>query len=357
MRNNNINYEEEIDLKKLCIFILRKWRKLLIAAAIGAVLLGAYRTVAWLTETPQPVLTADEIEETQAQIASNEKTISSNQSNIPLKEAELAELQEQKESYDQLLEASASVETVDAAYVSDILEFNKMIEDVSEQISSVTQSINSMNNEISSLEASNAELTAKLEETSTSRSVKDVFTGIILGALLGIFLMCAYAGVRWLLDGHLRDTEEMEARYRIPVLGILSASKAAENKSSRGGKIDRWIDRLEGTPETNAPQAYQIAAAKLELLCKDGRKLLFTGTVEKEKLQEAFDGVKACLSAGEFELLSAENPMYHPEAMREVDGAALVLVEAVGISRRKEIDALVEFLSLAEVTVVGAVVV
>ena len=38
--NNTAEYENEIDLKKLCIYILRKWKVLLIAFVVGALLLG-----------------------------------------------------------------------------------------------------------------------------------------------------------------------------------------------------------------------------------------------------------------------------------------------------------------------------
>lgn len=38
--NNTAEYENEINLKKLCIYILRKWKVLLIAFVVGALLLG-----------------------------------------------------------------------------------------------------------------------------------------------------------------------------------------------------------------------------------------------------------------------------------------------------------------------------
>lgn len=355
MSYNNIQNEEVIDLKKLCFFILRKWRMLLIAAVIGAVLFGGYKTVSYLTAAPEPVLTQEEIEETQAQIVSNETTISNDQSTIPVKQAKLDELRVLKATYEESLSIAMSIEKVDSALVSDILELNNNIADVDSQIASVSQTITNLNHEITSLTETNDELNAKLNETAVSKSWKSVANGVLIGAFLGLVIVCAYMAFLWVFGGKLQDVDAFALQYHMPVIG--SVHEGTESDSAKPqGVIDRWIDRLAGSQAVvDSEQEYQILAAKIRLLAKEDCKILFTGTVEKDKLVKVYEGVKAHFLEEEYDLLVAENPMYHSEIMQQMHDSKLVLVEAAGLSKKKEITQLVEFLNVANIPVVGVV--
>jgi capsular polysaccharide biosynthesis protein len=354
MRENIIDTDMEISMKSLIIALLSAWRKILLAAVIVAVLLGGYKTVGWLTEKPQSVLTEEEIAETQAQISSYESAIANDQVNIPLQEEALERLREEKENYQLALDKAAEVEKVTAAVVSNVLEINDKLAELDSQIASTESYIASMNSEITSYTAANEASRAQLEETTTSKGPKDAIVGIIFGAILGAFLMCVYVAMRYLMDGRLREGQDMECRYGLPVLAAVAQSKV---DASKNGKFDQWIRRWEGADAADPQKEYQIAAAKLELLCRDRRKLLFTGTVSQEKLQAVFAGVKACLPEGEYQLLAAENPMHSPETLAQLQDAELVLVEEIGASAWQAMDDLVTFLSLAQVSVVGAIVI
>ena len=50
------DYEQEIDLKDLLFVLLYRWRILLLAAVIGAALLGGYKAVKGNAKQPAPFL-------------------------------------------------------------------------------------------------------------------------------------------------------------------------------------------------------------------------------------------------------------------------------------------------------------
>ena len=56
MNNSNVIFETEIDLKKLVIFILRKWKYLLLAVVLGAMLLGGFEILIGFQPGTDPVL-------------------------------------------------------------------------------------------------------------------------------------------------------------------------------------------------------------------------------------------------------------------------------------------------------------
>lgn len=72
---NEIRRTQTIEIKELCIYILRRWRLLITAALIGAVLLGGYRTAMRVLKGPLPVLTEEEVEERQEEPEEHQKEL------------------------------------------------------------------------------------------------------------------------------------------------------------------------------------------------------------------------------------------------------------------------------------------
>ncbi len=73
MNYDETAYEETIDLKDLCIYILRRWRVIVAAALVFAVLLGGYR---YWTESHRP----EELTESEEQsLEDSEAAIKDNQ--------------------------------------------------------------------------------------------------------------------------------------------------------------------------------------------------------------------------------------------------------------------------------------
>ena len=60
MEYNNAQYEETIDLKDLCIFILRKWRAMIIAIFAGIILLIGFKAVSSFMSDAAPEITEEQ---------------------------------------------------------------------------------------------------------------------------------------------------------------------------------------------------------------------------------------------------------------------------------------------------------
>ncbi len=93
MNNNSVIYEDMISIKRFAVNFLRKWRVVVIAALIGAVLLGAYQAVSMMNPVALPAMTEQQraeaevrIGEIGAQIAALEGSIASEEEMIKILE-------------------------------------------------------------------------------------------------------------------------------------------------------------------------------------------------------------------------------------------------------------------------------
>ena len=69
MNETTIPCEESIDLKGLCVYIFRKWRVFLLAAAAGAIALGSYKAVSG------PVVMTDNVRVTEIEMLLKENEV------------------------------------------------------------------------------------------------------------------------------------------------------------------------------------------------------------------------------------------------------------------------------------------
>ncbi|MCD7748993.1 MAG: hypothetical protein LUH42_02965 [Oscillospiraceae bacterium] len=352
MEDYEEQYEETLSIKELCLYILRGWRPLLIAVLVGAVLLGGFKLVSGLAAGEELVMTEEELASAQSTIAGNETTIANDQTSLTAKQAELEGLEQTLADYQSTLELAMAVENVDGEMILTILELNDTIASVQSQISSANQSINSQNSEISSLQSTPESLRASMEETVSNFSMKDVIVYAIVGAVLGFLVVCVVDFCRWFFGGTLRGPEVLADRYALPLLGSVYYPYTEEQEKKRN-KLDRLLDRLSGIEKPEPEKEYALTAAKLQVLSKEGRRLMVTGTLEKQRLEEVCQALNQCLPADGQTAFAAENPMRDPDAMLQVSGCDILLVEGVRKSRSAEVDELFRFLHLSQANIVG----
>ncbi len=354
MEHTNMDYGRTVDLKKLCIEILKKWRMLFIAAFIGGVLLGGYQLTVRLTAEEKPVLSQDEIKELEEKLEDNEEIIKRRKNSITDQNDLLAELRKSKKKYEVLLEQATSTEPSDAEMLVEIVEINEKIIEKQSQITSAFTQIEALEDDITTLEKVNEELTESLEETTPVVRLRNILLWAVFGGMLGIAIVCVRVSISWSLDKTLQSVAEMKERFAIPVLGVLPSST---EPAGRNGKIDRWIARLDNDSKPVDPEnEYALAAAKLQLLAQPGQKIMLTGTVERTRLEQVFAALQKNLPADGCNLFVADNPVHYPESMLQLKNSAVLLVEAVHVSETCEIGALADFLRLGEAAIIGALV-
>lgn len=396
MYNENTQYEESIDLVLLCVSILRKWKALIIAVLIGAVLLGAYKAVI----RPEPAASEAEITELQtvidssdAAILTNETELVTNANNIEANSNRIAAnerllvrqglledmLNETLEASQNTLAAAQKVLADPNATVEEtanvIVLIPTLVDEVTNaanRISSNAQQIRNYENEIAAwqdeistwternaaLEQSNEVLRAELSEQRAQMvemlngdaGLKPVVTYAALGAFLGAIVVCGITLLQMLLSKKLHTADELKEQFGFPILGSFGV------KREKAGKFTLLLDRLSGLDQKMPDeQLYALIAAGIRApAVPQPMKLVVTGTVDEVSLKKMGDELAARLPEG-YELTVAQNPAYNAELLADLKRYTVLLVEAKAVSDKREIAKLAEILRRNEIKVIGAV--
>ena len=344
--------EQTIEVKELCIYILRRWRLIIVAALIGAVLLGGYRTAMQMLKGPQPVLTEEELEEHREQLDDMENSILDTQESIQNEQIGLSELQNSMSRYEELIDEVMESTRVSASAAVDLVEVNEKLAEKKSAVRSTLQKIEALKESIADVREDMQEIQEEMGETAPLYTMKDMAMGFLGGGLLGAFLAMLFMFLCMAFGKTLRRGEDLGLWYGLPLLCDLCTCKTIERQRHHRW-IDRLLDRLEGIEGTKDPNVeFAVAAAKLQLLAKPGMPVMLAGTVNIEKLDEVYSAMRASLS-NQIELHVAGNPMKQPEAVSRLSGSAVVLVEESGTSKIKEISQIIEFLNMSKTPVIA----
>lgn len=396
--NNTAEYENEIDLKKLCIYILRKWKVLLIAFVVGALLLGllkAFSSPELVTDTALVEANQTKITEyqtalstNQSTLSTNKSTIASNKNQISINEAAiedqnqtLKDLQDVLDTHEQMLDELEAMQ--DAGLTNDeqvivldraaemtgrIYDLNAEIADVRESITNYENHIETLQQDNENLEAANKTLTANIESQQTEIdrltaemepkqvpvSAGDIVTYTIIGALLGVVFVCIGLYLKYIFNRKLRDEQDLMARSGFYILGVFN-----DINTKQQDLINRLLDKWAGIKkDQNTEDEYRLIAAKIQLSenKQPMHHLMVTGTLPFETLQEVEAKLKSFLPAEQYEIHAAENLAYNSDVLTQIKQYEIVLAEKKSVSDVREVEKLAEVLKVSEVHVVGAIV-
>ena len=343
--NETRQYEETIDLLALMVKALRKWPVLLAAMLIGAALLGGYKGLV-------PVDNTSAIEAIQLELNENLKTYEGNKKTI------------ETSGWNELLVSLESSLTECQAMLTDpSLTANEYAEIIT-QVNVLTGNILNVKTKIESFEdllEENEELQKQIDEQEaqivdlsvTRASLKAVLKYAIVGVMLGAFIFCGVIFLQFILDHRLRTSGELKERYNLPILGEFSSEAA-----KRHGKFDQWLDKLSGDVQTlpDDKQVYELIAAAVQTSAATlPMQLAVTGTVNKEIMGQVGEQLKSLLP-DTYAIKLETNPVYNAAFLADLKKYTVLLVEAKGVSDKREIEKLAEVLYRNEVKVIGAVV-
>lgn len=397
--NNTAEYENEIDLKKLCIYILRKWKVLLIAFVVGALLLGlvkAFSSPELVTDTALVEANQTKITEyqtalstNQSTLSTNKSTIASNKNQISINEAAiedqnqtLKDLRDVLDTHEQMLDEleamqdTAGLTNDEQVVVLDraaemtgrIYDLNAEIADVRESITNYEIQIETLQQDNENLEAENKtlaeniesqqteidRLTAEMEPKQVPVSTGDIVTYTIIGALLGIILVCIWLCIEYIFSKKLKDEQDLVGRYGFYILGVFN-----DINTKQQDLINRLLDKWAGIRrDQNAEDEYRLIAAKIQMSenKQPMHHLMVTGTLPFETLQDVEAKLKSFLPAEQYEIHAAENLAYNSDVLTQIKQYEIVLVEKKDVSDVREVEKLAEVLKVSEVHVVGAIV-
>lgn len=355
MKCYNEQYLNTISLKKYCFMVLRKWRMLFIAVCVGAFLLGGATVLKGTTIREVPYLSAQQATEAQEKIDANLITIVNYEAMIEDAERQLAELEERVVNYEMLYERILELQGdhTNPEVVVSLLTVVEKLDGYNNQLNTLKANVSDWQFQIDAIEMTNESLEEDLAKTVIVEDSGNLKLSVLIGAILGAGAVCAWVFAKWFLAVKLIDSENLTDPFGLILLGDFH-----KEQSCRKGKkcvIDRLIDRLEGDKDV-LPDTYEMSAAKIRLFAGDCRRIMITGTVDKETLTNVRNALAEYMGS-EYDVFAAGNPTKELDAIAKINDAKIVVVEQIGVSRQKEIRSLMELLFVGDAAVIGVLTV
>lgn len=162
---------------------------------------------------------------------------------------------------------------------------------------------------------------------------------ILLGAILGAFLVCMVRAMNYILSGRLKAEDNIDAYLNVPSLGCIEE----DVKEPKGifGKLDAWIDGFSRRSYGNLSKEQQIkmVVSNITLYCEKGEmdNIYFNSSVNctEEKAGSMAEMLKErgiAVKSG-FSILQDASAM---EDMSRADG--VVFLEEAGKSRYEDLE-------------------
>lgn len=389
-----------IGLKSLCILTLRRCRLILLAALLGALLMGIYGGASYsgrqaaASEAREAALEdlqtqrdslSDEMDSYKQNIKEAERQIRDAQYVIKDRQLTIENYQQQIDGLDvrradctaalekarQVLNTTSNDEArVQAA--SAVHELNEALTGYTNQELSWQLYILNYQNEIETLKDTSAqdkvieeneklledkqkeldemdEEIRKLEiPASASGPVVSAIKFAIVGAVLLACLTCGVVVVLGCFDRRLHDGEELASSCGARLLGDLR--RPAETRCPLERRLQRW-ELGASVPETS--EQYDQLSANIRLLTEPG-EIVVTGTedADEKTVRELSDR----LSPVGYTVTGCADPLKNADALLFAADKPVILVETAGVSDMREVVRLVNLLREGHGSVAGAVI-
>ena len=389
-----------IGLKSLCILTLRRCRLILLAALLGALLMGIYGGASYsgrqaaASEAREAALEdlqtqrdslSDEMDSYKQNIKEAERQIRDAQYVIKDRQLTIENYQQQIDGLDvrradctaalekarQVLNTTSNDEArVQAA--SAVHELNEALTGYTNQELSWQLYILNYQNEIETLKDTSAqdkvieeneklledkqkeldemdEEIRKLEiPASASGPVVSAIKFAIVGAVLLACLTCGVVVVLGCFDRRLHDGEDLASSCGARLLGDLR--RPAETRCPLERRLQRW-ELGASVPETS--EQYDQISANIRLLTEPG-EIVVTGTedADEKTVRELSDR----LSPVGYTVTGCADPLKNADALLFAADKPVILVETAGVSDMREVVRLVNLLREGHGSVAGAVI-
>ena len=242
----------------------------------------------------------------------------------------------------------AGANTSDASYQTSIEELQK----------SYTNSITDMQNQLLDCNNQLSELEKPEPPVGASRgsALKEGIKYGIIGFIAGAFALAVAYALQYLLCGKLMDSDELNDRYGILLLGDYHAPLHANPNG-----IDRCIDRMNGITEDkrSVESVYALSAANImaQVGAEKNPKLLLMGNAKSGDFDAAATALSEKLCSSGIDVIVAGNVNESASAIEKLQQAEqIVLIEQRDASRQQDIQKELLTLRKLEKKIVGAIV-
>jgi len=188
-----------------------------------------------------------------------------------------------------------------------------------------------------------------LEEPEPSRGIGML---AVLGFIIGGFLMAVIYALKYIAGGMLRNGGEMTERFGLPVYGEFRRSRARHPGKGLDKLFEKWEFKYALSDEAVADEIVALLREQFQ-----GKRVLLTGTVSKDKLVNLSDKLQAKLTNA-VELYSEGDFLTNSAAITSASQAqTVVLVEQKHASRMADVEREAELMITGSANVAGCVVI
>ncbi len=198
----------------------------------------------------------------------------------------------------------------------------------------------------------NQEKLNRIEDKKEPKKPVGIKKKAVIGFILGAFLLAAFYVAKYVFEALLRSCRELTEHFGLPVYGEFRHSRARKPGKGLDKLIEKWEFKHARTDEAVADEVVALLRERHQ-----GNRILLTGTVSKEKLDDLGKKLGAKLSDA-VELYVEGDFLTNSAAITSAAQAqTVVLVEQKHASRVKDIEREAELLITGKANVAGCVVI
>ncbi len=181
---------------------------------------------------------------------------------------------------------------------------------------------------------------------------------VLLGAFVGVFLVCCYVACQYLLSARLRVKEDLEECFGIVNLGVVPS---ARSKRKVLDCVDRWI--ISGLGENGGQfseeERIRMICAGIKIGAKNAgmKSIYLTGVCNDESCEQTKTLLCDKMRESVETVRQGKSVVYDPEALEElVASDGVVLVEKINGSRYDELKKEIEICRQNQIKIIGSVI-
>lgn len=328
--------EREIDLLDLFAEVLRHWKGTILFLLIGAVILGAYNYVKEQKEAAEilsVVETADQNAEETPMTYAEKKAV-----DIALEYERLyVEAKDNGDVENQILLNRSVIDSVKAFNEKQIVYFNE------NSVSELWKD--------TEIESEKELITAQEEE----RGISGIKL-IIIGALAFAFVYCMIWAVKYIVDGSLKVSDDLQQLIGVPHIGEIIT--VGEPSSA----IDKWAYRLKhhGRQVLPVEDSLELIASVISVNAKKGElsEVAFVGCSLKKRAYEYCEKLAAILKNEHgIDSKILEDVVYDKDDVEALAySKGVVLIETAGASAYSDLQKEMQLINQLSINVIGGVV-
>lgn len=206
---------------------------------------------------------------------------------------------------------------------------------------------------VESLTAAKLDLTKISAPTSTVITKKTVLKkGIkfgLIGLILGFILPILYYVLKLIFQDRLKSTNELVARYNLPVLGSVKMDGRKQNK------LDAKISSALGAPNMDSSDMVEYIASNINLRDENSERLLLVGNAAKENMDKFAELLNSTI--GNREIVVGGSVKQDSAALSALkDECAVICVEDLQKTRHFDISDEIKIVGASKRNIIGFIV-